>query len=243
MQRGTVACLMCLTAIFWLTGCGGGGDGGDGGTGDQGGAGGAAGQTSGTSPTVISRPAYLESEYRRSDFGQFKVVWPSGCDKIHNRTWSPPDSDEEGVYDMVHIYCAREDRKHEGCAVTVHFSLKGEDGGPPTPGDVISLVESAIAKYGVKIERQRPIQKGPFSGVQVQCQKIEDPGQVWLEGLLHESTIYIQSAWKLEGGLFEDREYQTFFDSFRLPSEDADTDPAAGRSSPVDTIRAGGVAE
>jgi len=42
---------------------------------------------------------------------------------------------------------------------------------------------------------------------------------VWLRGLIVGSEVYILSAWSLEGNVWDNPEYMTFFNSF-LPGAD-----------------------
>ena len=53
-----------------------------------------------------------------------------------------------------------------------------------------------------------------FEGLDLLAVDERNVGQVWLRGVLSEGDIYVLAAWKLAGGLFDDPDYQEFFNSF-----------------------------
>jgi len=146
--------------------------------------------------------------------GGFRTLWPSGCERVRTRVeHALPDTTR---ILSTHVFCDRAEREHEGFAVTTYFQLQGPDGGPATPQNVIEKVQESMARLGVKILRQRQIQKGELNGIELHCQEPESEGTVWFTGFLQGDTGYVVAAWKLTGSLFEDYETRRFFASFEL---------------------------
>ena len=42
-----------------------------------------------------------------------------------------------------------------------------------------------------------------------------EPGEVWIRGLLIDGDIYILTAWNNQGGVWDNPDYITFFNSFQ----------------------------
>ncbi|MFH1842961.1 MAG: hypothetical protein ABIF77_07110 [bacterium] len=188
--------LLLLFVGYLLTGCGGGGG------------------TDGSGDATADSTAYPPGILFASAEGGFRTVWPSGCDRVRTRVeHARPDTTQ---IISTHLFCDRAEREHEGFAVSSHYQLQGPDGGPATPQNVIEIIQESMARLGVRIQRQRQIQKGPLTGIELQCQEPEGDGTVWFEGFLQGNTGYVISAWKLTGSVFEDYEVRRFFASFEL---------------------------
>lgn len=178
----------------------------------------ASAQVSGTGenqPELITKPYEYVSQK-----GEFKVIWPSGCGELMRReNDGDPDADPFERVVVFHVYCDQSGQQGVGCSVTAAFNLKGEDGGPAGPAQVVSRMEDQVKSLGVKIERQQPLRREMPDGTVVEGLEIlaREPGgsgEAWLRGLLHEGDVFLLSAWNASGGLFADPEYLTFFNSF-----------------------------
>ena len=178
----------------------------------------AARQIGGDDP---NRPELLTEPYEYvSDKGLFTVTWPSGCGELVRReSVEDPDVDPFEQVSVFNVYCDQHGEHGVGCSVTSLFNLKGPDGGMPVPEQVVSRMEDHMKKLGVQVVRQGPIGRNMpdgtrVEGLDIQAKDPEGKGEAWLRGLLYEGDIYLLSAWKLQGGLWSDPEYQEFFDSF-----------------------------
>ncbi|HPF69737.1 MAG TPA: hypothetical protein PLQ13_03625 [Candidatus Krumholzibacteria bacterium] len=178
----------------------------------------ASGQVSGTgdnAPELITAPY----DYR-SEQGQFSVTWPSGCGELRRREY--PGDPKADPFERVSGYSVSCDQNKEhgrGCAVSVVWNEKSADGGMPGPEQVIARMEEHMRTLGVTIVRQQPIGREladgtRIEGLEIQAARPDGAGQAWLRGLLYQGDIFLLSAWKLEGGLWDDPEFQQFFDSF-----------------------------
>jgi hypothetical protein len=143
----------------------------------------------------------------------FEVFWPSGCGQL--RTGEPTVL-HDGTRQEFRYACDRNQKVGHGCAVYVVQNGKDESGGPPSPPMVVHMVEDALRQYAVRAERQRPLTLAGIEGVEVQAVQPGGPGEVWVRGLLAGPTIYVLTAWNVDGGLFDDVEIRDFFASFRL---------------------------
>jgi hypothetical protein len=143
----------------------------------------------------------------------FEVYWPSGCGRL--RTGEPeivdPDRQQEFQY-----ACDRFDQQGRGCSVYVLQNGRDENGGPPSPTMVVKHVEAVLEHYGVRAQRQRPLDAAGIEGVEVQAVQPAGKGEVWVRGLLVGPSVYVLTAWNTEGELFDDPEAIDFFASFRL---------------------------
>lgn len=203
-QRAPWLCgSVCLTFCLLALGCGGKGDQAE-----------DAGTTTATGEENVAVDFVGEVEYDSLE-GRFHVIWPDGCPRIRVQSQDDPDADDPAKLAQAYIYCDRKDREAEGCGVSVHFKMRDEDGGPPTPDMVIQKVKDVMQSFGVEILQQRPVRRGEMEGVQVHCREPNGTGEVWVEGLLFGLRVYILNAWKADGGLFQAPEYIKFFESFR----------------------------
>ena len=73
-----------------------------------------------------------------------------------------------------------------------------------------------MTKLQVDIVAQKPIRRGTLQGIQVHCKQVQGEGEVWIEGLLVGERIYILSAVRPWGDLFNDEEYIRFYESFEV---------------------------
>jgi len=154
--------------------------------------------------------------------GKFEVIWPPGCGKIRNRTKAAnPDAPiEEQVVETAILFCDRAGYKEEGCQVSAHLNRTGPDGGPPTPDLVIAMANEILDSFQVNVVEQRPLRLNMIEGVEVRAVDFDEVGEVWMRALLVGSRIYVLTAWKRNGQLFNDPAYYRFFESFRTLPED-----------------------
>ncbi len=143
----------------------------------------------------------------------FEVYWPTGCGQL--RTGEPEVVDPTARQEF-HYACDRFNKEGRGCSVYVIQNAQDENGGPPTPAMVVHHVTEVLKHYGVRPERQRPLQAPGFEGVEVQAVQPASKGEVWVRGLLAGPNVYVLTAWSNDGGLFADTETKDFFASFRL---------------------------
>ncbi|MFO7607893.1 MAG: hypothetical protein R6X35_01665 [Candidatus Krumholzibacteriia bacterium] len=166
-------------------------------------------------PELITRPY----EYV-SDQGNFKVTWPSGCGELVRRDRiENPDAEPIDQVQVFNVYCDQNKQHGVGSAVIVLFNLHDEEGRLPGPAQVVPRMESHLQTLGVAIVEQHPIRRDMpdgtrLEGLEILAQEPAGAGQAWLRGLIHEDVVYLLSAWKIEGGLFDDPEYAAFFNSF-----------------------------
>ncbi len=155
--------------------------------------------------------------------GDFKITFPRGCGKLVTRANEPDLFAGEQWDDIVqvsYVYCDRFQKEGEGCSVKSTFNLHGEDGEMAGPEHVVSRVESALKHFQAVIVKQEAVQKQFENGILVEGVEIlakpeNSKGEVWIRGLLVQGDVYILTAWKDQGGLWEDPEYITFFNSFQ----------------------------
>lgn len=195
--RGLLACGL-IAVVGLILGCGGGGT--------------EKGEE--TATHGVSSTADTLGVSHQSVEGHFDVDWPEGCDKLRVRQ----KTDEFDHVEVVYTYCDRPGHENEGCSVVSHFALRDDSGGPPTPQVVTGLVKTVMESFHVEIQTQHPVVRGGAQGVQVHCREPGSTGEVWIEGLLAGDRVYILTAWKGAGGLFDDPEYKRFFASFK-PTE------------------------
>ncbi len=154
--------------------------------------------------------------------GEFRVTFPSGCGKTVTRIPAEDAPDEGGVaaVRVVFTFCDRYQEKGEGCSVASYFNVTGVDGGYPGPDQVVSRVKKMLESMNLEISNQSPLSKNLpdgtiIEGLDLYAADANGVGQAWLRGLLYEGDIYIMSAWKDTGGLWNNPEYITFFNSFQ----------------------------
>ncbi len=145
----------------------------------------------------------------------FEVYWPSGCGRL---LAGEPEVVDPTVRQEFRYACDRFNTQGRGFSVYVLQNGRDENGGPPSPAMVVQHIEAALAQYGVRAERQRPLEAPGFEGVEVQAVQPAGKGEVWIRGLLVGPHIYVLTAWDTNGGIFEDPEIRDFFASFRLIS-------------------------
>ena len=157
-----------------------------------------------------------------SEEGDFRVTFPSGCGKTVTRVPSedPPDVDGVPAVRVVASFCDRNQEKGEGCSVTSYFNVTNAEGGYPGSDQVVERVVRALETMKVSIRKQthlrRELPDGTIiEGLDVFASDEAGVGQTWVRGLLHEGDIFILSAWKSTGGLWDDPSYITFFNSFQ----------------------------
>ncbi|MFT5314826.1 MAG: hypothetical protein ACI9UK_000651 [Candidatus Krumholzibacteriia bacterium] len=154
--------------------------------------------------------------------GNFQTTWPSGCGRLRIRANAPEYfvGDDESDLIMVHVEtCEQFGEPGEGCSVTATFDAKNESGGPAGPDQVLARVRNVLQAYGVKMTKQTPLKRvfpdsSTLEGVDVMGTDAEGKGQFWIRGLLSYHDIYILTAWSTTGNLWENPEYQMFFNGF-----------------------------
>jgi len=181
----------------------------------------------GSEPQISSDPdnplTPREDSYEySSEDGNFRVTWPSGCSRIRVRM--PREDEDEEAPDRVEypviVSCDRNGEKGEGCSVTVLFNARRPDGSPADPAEVAARMEKMLRNLGAEIQRQAPLSKDfgnglVVRGLDVLAAQTGGAGKVWLRGLMVEGDVYIMAAWNLKGGIWDDPEYITFFNSFQ----------------------------
>jgi len=162
-----------------------------------------------------------------SEEGGFRVIFPSGCAKVATRMKEDPlggGGPMGARFTTVFVFCDRNEEKGEGASVTSLFYNRDIDDNLATPKDVIEQLEFMLEQYGAKVVSQAPVRRQLdedhfIEGLELKAQSPDGKSQVWLRGLLDNGDIFILSAWKVQGGLWDDPEYGTFFNSF-LPGTD-----------------------
>jgi len=160
-----------------------------------------------------------------SNLGFFQVMMPGGCAQVHQRErggpddpFGPPAAGVQAVTIKM-VTCDYNQEKGRGCAVTAIFDLKGKDGGDPGSDEVLSWVTNNLVQFRAVVRRQTPVAKDfpgglRVEGVDVQASQEKGKGEFWIRGLLCGTDIYILAAWNIDGGLWNDPDYQQFFNSF-----------------------------
>ncbi len=166
---------------------------------------------------VLSNEA-VEHSFQRGDF---RITFPSGCGKMVIKYPNDlPDVDGRPAVQINIAYCDRFEKKGEGCSVVSYFNVTDVDGGYPGSDQVIERVVELLKTMGVAIKRQEPIHKelsdgSIIEGIDIYAAEANGIGQARLRGLLYNGDIYVVSAWKSTGGLWDDQEYIFFFNSFK----------------------------
>jgi hypothetical protein len=151
-----------------------------------------------------------------SNEGRFQIVWPAGCRKLRTSIHyaDPGVPADERVVDITQIFCDRKGLKGEGCRVVAYFEERSEGGGPPNPQMVNEKIRAIIEVFRVNVFEQNNLQRDMMEGIEVRYIDPSEVGQVWIQGFLAGNTIYLLTAWKQSGGLFGDRDYLRFFETF-----------------------------
>lgn len=164
--------------------------------------------------TEITRAYMYESRE-----GLFKTMMPSGCGEVRRRQYEPRRGDDGVVIETYAVICDQFKKEGAGCGVTAIYGLRNAAGGLPGAEEVVPQLEEQMRHYGVNVVRQTPLLRELSNGRRIEGLEIlaaepEASGQVWLRGLVYEERVYLLTAWKIEGGLWEDPEYQAFFNAF-----------------------------
>jgi len=157
-----------------------------------------------------------------SDEGSFQVTWPSGCGRLRIRANTPENfvGEEEESLILVHNEtCEQFGVPGEGCSVTATFESRNSQGEPAGPEQVLARVRNTLQTFSVKMTKQVPIKRvfpdgTAMEGVEVMGTNPDGEGQFWVRGLLYYHDIYILSAWSTTGNLWENPEFQAFFNEF-----------------------------
>jgi hypothetical protein len=157
---------------------------------------------------------------RISREGGFAIIWPSGCERLRTRIPSggPAPEDFPGTEPTeIEVSCWHGSRRDEIVQVNGYFNEMTDRGTPPDPPHVVAKVQQLLGDFGVTIMDQSPIRRGMLQGVDVKARREgDDPGELWLRGILAGPNYYILDVWNASGHVFENLEYQRFFGSFRV---------------------------
>ena len=157
-----------------------------------------------------------------SSLGNFQVTWPGGCGQLKVRTnqleSGSGDKDVEVVF-VHHTTCDRVGSEGEGCSVTATLGATDGAGGPAGRKQVLTQVRKIIENFGVKIVDQRPLKREIdngrlVEGVEVRGTGADGQGEFWVRGLLYDHNIYTLLAWSTQGDLWDNAEFQDFFNEF-----------------------------
>jgi hypothetical protein len=157
-----------------------------------------------------------------SEEGNFQVTWPSGCGELRIRANEPENfvgEEETHLILIHHATCDQFGAEGEGCSVTAVFDARAADGGEAGPEQVLARVRNALQTFGVKIVKQMPVKREfadglVVEGVDVLGTDANGKGQFWVRGLLASHDIYLLTAWSADGQLWENAEFQEFFNGF-----------------------------
>ena len=157
-----------------------------------------------------------------SEEGNFRVTWPSGCGTLQIVANDPEYfvDEEEGGAVLIHLtICDRTGQQGEGCSVRAIFESRNAEGGGAGREEVLERVGQVLAGYGVKVVRQAPVRREladgqVIEGVDVFGTRPDGEGQFRVRGLLSYHDIYLLTAWSMKGDLWENPEFQEFFDGF-----------------------------
>ena len=143
---------------------------------------------------------------------KFEAYWPSGCAKIRSRTM-PSKTDPDRII-AVDVVCNRNLSEENGCKVSVYFETP--DGGMASPGHVTRSIARTVAKLGLEILEQTPIESHGMQGVAAFCRESEGRRLVWMEGYLDKGRILQTMAWGPDGRIYEDEEIVRFMRSVKF---------------------------
>jgi hypothetical protein len=173
-------------------------------------------QTGQDNPATEITKAYVYE----SREGLFRTMMPRGCGEVRRRQYEPQRSaDGEYIIESYAVICDQFKQDGAGCGVTAIFGLRSAAGGVPGAEEVVPRLEEQMRHYGVNVVRQTPLSRElpngrRIEGLEILAAEPESSGQVWLRGLVYEERVYLLTAWKVEGGLWDDAEYQAFFNAF-----------------------------
>lgn len=167
--------------------------------------------------TLIER----DTPYRHSsDIGNFQVTWPGGCGqlKIQSKPLAPGGG-EDGVGFVYHSVCERGGVEGEGCSVTATLGATDGKGGPAGREQVLTQVREMLENFGVEIVDQRPVKHALENGQQIVGLEVrgtgaDGQGEFWVRGLLYDHNVYALLAWSTQGDLWDNPEFQAFFNEF-----------------------------
>jgi len=164
-----------------------------------------------STPTLADQNLSDDGHVRSHTGAGFSICWPGGCGQLRESLseGATDDAAKEQIYTCEHS-------SGVGFSVRHYHRAQTSDGLPASPVFVVDLVEHQMKRYGVRPERQRPLEGGAIQGVEVQGVDPAGSGEVWIRGLLVGTDVYILKAWSDRGGLFENVEAADFFHSFQL---------------------------
>ncbi len=166
---------------------------------------------------------YQKDSYRyTSNDGNFEVTWPSGCGRLRIRANDPEFfvGEEDNHQIMVqHVVCERSDTEGDGCTVTATFNSRTPDGADAGVEQVLARVRNTLKTYSVNVTKQTPLKKEFPNGLVVEGVDVigtgpDGKGEIMVRGLLASPDIYILTAWSIHGSVWDNPEYQEFFNTF-----------------------------
>ena len=174
--------------------------------------------SSADNPSKLSEGPVAHTSVR----GEFRVIFPPGCAKIVTKTPSevPGSESDQPTVAVTLTFCDRYQVKGEGCSVSSFFNVMNKDGGPAGAEEVIERVVRVLDTMNVSVSHEMPVSKtlpdgSVIKGLEVLASDPGGVGQTWVRGLLYEGDVYIMSAWKNTGELWDDPDFQNFFNSFQ----------------------------
>ncbi len=180
-------------------------------------------ESSQENPTTLSQDTVSYS----SEHGEFRVIFPVGCGKLVTKVPKEEPAMEDGLpaVAVTLTFCDRYQKKGEGCSVSSFFNVLGEDGGSPGAEQVVERVVRFLKTMKVAINHEAPVRKElpdgtVIEGIDVLASDPSGAGQTWVRGLLYEGDIYVMVAWKNTGRLWDDPDFQNFFNSFQPGASD-----------------------
>ena len=174
-------------------------------------------------PTTLNEGPVSHSSVR----GDFRVVFPPGCGKLVTKVPQEEASTEDDfpAVAVTLTFCDRYQEKGEGCSVSSFFNVLGKDGGAPGSEQVIERVVRFLKTMNATINHETPISKelpdgSIIEGIDLLASDASGVGQAWVRGLLYQGDIYVMAAWKNTGKLWDDPDFQNFFNSFQPGASD-----------------------
>lgn len=171
----------------------------------------------GGGPAVTSdsglKPTTREVHFTSREAG-FSATFPAGCPRITSRSY--PGGPGAGAPEIVRCFCDLADRPNEGVMVTAYLVLRDEQGGPPNPRNVTTLIEELTREFQLRVMRQGMVTRPDYQGVRAFCREMNGQGEMWIQGMLVGDRVFIMTAWRRGADGLDEAQATRFFESFRL---------------------------
>lgn len=103
--------------------------------------------------------------------------------------------------------------------VATYLTLRDEQGGPPNPRNVTTLIEELARKFKLQVVRQATVTRPTYEGVRAFLRELHGgQGEMWVQGILAGDRVFIMTAWRPTAGGLTDAQAARFFESFRIES-------------------------